>query len=121
MNEAHVQNLLQFRRENAPNSVRLRIFPVNDRANWIFIRELLPGIFLRLLQAQRNAALIGLHIQHNCFDFVAGFHNFVRMLQFLRPSHFTDVHKAFDAGRDLDERSVVGDADDFRLLHARRQ
>src|SRR5271154_5781041 len=87
----------------------------DDRADGIFFRGGVPWIGESLLEAQGNAALIRFYFEDDHINVVAGLHDFRRMLGALRPAHFTDVDEAFDAGFDLNEGAVIGDADDFTL------
>ena len=72
-------------------------------------RELFPRIRHALLHAQRNAATVLVDLQHHDFDFVAELHDFRRVHVLVGPVHLGDVHQAFDARLDLDERAVVGE------------
>src|SRR5256714_4686228 len=109
-------------------------------ANGIRLADAQPRIFLRLLQAQRDPLVLGVHVQDQHFDFVALLHDFGGMLHPLGPRHVGDVNQAVDAGLDLHERAERGQvpplpldplADGillrqrhpgvlFRLLHAER-
>src|SRR5208283_2862090 len=85
---------------------------LNNRTYWEFLVQALPRVRLQLLKAQANAALAGIDVQHHGFNLVANIDQLRRMLHALRPRHFTDVHQPFDSLLQLDERTVVGDADD---------
>ena len=103
---------------NAPKSVRLRTLPSTVEPTGILLVQRLPRIRLQLLQAERNAALVRIHVQHHGFHLVANVDDLRGMLHPLRPSHLADVDQAFDALLQLDERAVVGHAD-HAALHAR--
>ena len=75
--------------------------------------ELLPRIGLALLEAERDAATLLVHIQHHDLDFLAGVHDFRRIDVLVGPVHFGHVHQALDAVLDLHERAVVGDVGDL--------
>ena len=80
--------------------------------------QALPRIRLKLLQAQRNAAFLRVHVEHHGFHLVAHVHQLRRMLHALRPGHFADVDQAFDALFQFNECAVVGHAD-HAAMHAR--
>ena len=71
----------------------------------------LPRVGLELLHAERNTALLGIHVNHNALDVVIDFDNFRRVLHTLGPSHLADVHQAFNTLFEFDECAVVRDAD----------
>ena len=75
----------------------------------VLVFELLPRIVLQLLHAQRDAAVVRVHAQDDRVDLVARLDHLRRMLHPLGPGHLGDVHQAFDALLQLDERAVVGD------------
>src|SRR6185437_3413058 len=90
----------------------------HQRADRIFFRGRFPGIRQRLLQSERDAALVRPHLDHRHFHLFANLHDLRGMLHALRPAHLADVNQAFDAGLDLHKRAVVRDAHHF-TLHAR--
>src|SRR6266567_8258707 len=57
-----------------------------------------PRVFLRLLQAEGNPLVLGIHVQDQHLDLVALLHDFGRMLHALGPRHVGDVDQAVDAG-----------------------
>src|SRR5271155_4013749 len=79
------------------------------RADWIFFMQSIPGIGRELTHAQRNAALLRMHIQHYAVDVVADIHQFGRMLHAFGPRHFADVYQSFDALLQFHKRAVIGD------------
>src|SRR5437867_4004783 len=87
-------------------------------AHGIRLADAQPRIFLRLLQAQRDPLVLGVHVQDQYLDLVALLHDFGVMLHPLGPRHFGDVDQALDPRLELDERAVVRDRDDL-ALHAR--
>ena len=89
------------------------ISPSMVAARRMFARELLPRIFLRLLQAQRNAALVGIHFQHLHVDFGARRDDLGRRHVLLHPAHFADMDEAFHARLQLHKGAVVGDVGDL--------
>src|SRR5690606_28018468 len=72
-----------------------------------------PRVGGNLLHAQRDAATLFIHVQHHHFDFVTDLHNLGRVDVLVGPVHFRDVHQAFHARLDLDERAVIGDVGDL--------
>ena len=94
---------------NRPNSVMLRISPSTVDADRMLVDELLPGIALNLLEAERDAALGAVHVQHHDLDFLAGRHDLAGVDVLLGPAHLGDVDQALDARLQLHEGAVVGD------------
>ena len=90
-------------------------FAGDDGAERIFFGGEQPWIGQRLLDAERNAAIAGLDVEHDDIDFVADLGDFRRMLDFFVPAHFGNVDEAFDALLEFDEHAVVNDADDLAL------
>src|SRR5437773_3358025 len=74
-----------------------------------------PRVFLRLLQAQGNPLVLGVHVQDQHLDLVALLHDFRGMLHPLGPRHVGDVDQAVDAGLDLHERPERGEVAHFPL------
>jgi hypothetical protein len=72
-------------------------------------RRTLPTGWRALLDTQRDAATLLVHVQHHDFDFVTDLHHLGRVDVLVGPIHFRDVHQAFDARLDLDEAAVIGD------------
>src|SRR6058998_1221450 len=77
-------------------------------AHGIRLADAKPRIFLRLLQAQRDPLVLGVHVQDQHLDLVALLHDFGRMLHPLGPRHVGDVNQAVDARLDLHERAERG-------------
>src|SRR5687768_14385262 len=76
-------------------------------------REGFPRVAGDLLHAQRDAATLFVHVEDHDLDFVADLHDLRRVDVLVGPVHFGDVHQAFDARLDLDERAVIGDVGDL--------
>ena len=74
--------------------------------------NLRPRIAERLLEAKRNAALLGLDGEDYGVDRVALLKNVAGVANLFAPGHFGDVDEAFDAGLDLDEGAEVHEARD---------
>src|SRR2546421_1512777 len=68
-----------------------------------------PRVLLRLLQAQGNPLVLGVHVQDQHLDLVALLHDLGGMLHALGPRHVGDVDQTVDAGLDLHERPERGE------------
>src|SRR6185312_15259382 len=86
--------------------------PLDHRTDRELLDEDLPGIAHGLLEAERDAALDGIHFKHLHFDFLRSRDDLARVHVLLGPRHLGDVDQAFDARLELDERAVVGDVGD---------
>ncbi len=84
----------------------------------VVLGELLPRVRLALLESERDAAALLVDVEHHDLDFLAGVHDLRGIDVLVGPVHLRDVHQAFDAVLDLDERTVVGDVGDL-AEHAR--
>jgi hypothetical protein len=71
-----------------------------------------PRIVHGLLEAERDAALLGIDVQHFHIDFLRGRQDLAGVHVLLGPAHFGDVDQAFDTVFQLDEGAVVGDVGD---------
>src|SRR6266700_7729951 len=80
-----------------------------------FLDEQLPWIAHGLLEAERDAALDRIDLEHLHFDFLRGGDDLARMDVLLGPRHFRDVDQALDARLQLHEGAVVGDVGDAAL------
>ena len=100
---------------NRPNSVMLRIWPSMVRAGRMVGGERDPRVLLGLLQAERDAALVGIDLEHLNFHLLAGRDDLAGMDVLLGPAHLRDVDQALDAGLKLDEGAIVGDVGDRAL------
>ena len=63
---------------------------------------------------------VGVDAEHHRVHGVADVQDLRRVLDALAPRHLADVDQPFDAGLELDERAVVGEADDLAAHRARR-
>src|SRR4029079_7110294 len=81
----------------------------------ILLRKALPRVGHALLEAERDAALGHVDVQHHHFDFLRGRHDLARMDVLLGPAHLGDVHQTLDARLQLHEGAVVGDVGDAAL------
>src|SRR3990172_5908536 len=74
-----------------------------------------PGILLGLLESQRNAALLGIDLEHLHFDLLACRNDLAGMDILFGPAHLRHMDQAFNAGLKLDEGAIVGDVGDGAL------
>ena len=95
----------------APNSVRLRTLPLIFVPTGYLLDQLVPGIALDLLEAERDAPRRRIDAEHHRLDVVADVEDLRRVLDPLAPRHLADVDEALDARLELDEGAVVGEAD----------
>src|SRR6266536_208154 len=72
-----------------------------------------PRILLRLLQAERDALVLGVDVQDQHVDLVAFLHDLRGMLHPLGPRHVGDMNQAVDARLDFDERAERGEVADL--------
>src|SRR5574337_24521 len=75
--------------------------------------ERFPRIRAGLLDAQRDAAALFIHVQHGHLGLVADLHHLGRVDVLVGPVHLGHVHQAFHARLDLDEAAVIGDVGDL--------
>src|SRR4029079_7041688 len=115
---AHIRNM------NQPIDARLDLderaearevanLAVDPRAHRVLERQHHPRILLRLFHTERNLLFVRIDLEHDRFDRLADAHELRRMTNVARPAHLADVHEAFDARLELDERTVVRDRDDL--------
>ena len=78
------------------------------------------GFRLRLPQGQRDSPLLQVELRDDRFDLVADLEDLGRVDDLLRPGHLADVDEAFDTLFDLDESTVVDEADHL-AAHARAE
>ncbi len=71
-----------------------------------------PRILVELLEAEADALLLLVDVQHDALDLVALLEHLVGVGDLLGPGHVRDVQQAVDARLDLDERAVVGEVAD---------
>ena len=70
---------------------------------------------MRLLEAEADAALVRIDVEHHHLDLLAGRDDLAGMHVLLGPAHFGDMDQAFDARLQLDEGAVIGDVGDAAL------
>src|SRR5271166_2756841 len=69
----------------------------------------LPWVLQGLLEAERDAPLGGVDLEHLNLDLLAGRDDLARMDVLLGPGHFRNVDQTLDARLQLHERAVIGD------------
>src|SRR5262249_45843951 len=84
----------------------------HDAAHTVTAIDRRPRVGFELFEAERNAPVLGVHLQDYGFHLIAGLDHFGRMLHAARPRHLADVDESLDAGFKLHERAVIGDVDD---------
>src|ERR1019366_7560542 len=84
----------------------------DGRADRIFVVQGIPGIGRQLPHSERNSPFGRIDADHDAIYLIADVHQLRRMLHALRPRHFADMDQAFNALFQLDERAVIGHADD---------
>src|SRR6185312_1064831 len=84
-------------------------------ADRLLLDEALPGVIQALLQAEADAPLLRIDVEHHHLDLLAGRDDLAGMHVLLGPAHLGDVHQTLDAGLQLDESAVVGDVGDAAL------
>ena len=94
---------------NRPNSVLFLTSPSTVDADRMLLGEGFPRVLQGLLEAERDAALGGVDLEHLNLDLLAGRDDLAGMDVLLGPGHFGDVDQPLDARLQLDERAVVGD------------
>jgi hypothetical protein len=73
-----------------------------DPTGWL-VGQVVPGVGLHLLQAERNPARCRVHAEDHRVDRIPDVENLRRVLDALAPRHLADVNQAFDTGLELDE------------------
>src|SRR5262245_51621893 len=77
--------------------------------------EIVPDIGGELLQAERQALILGVDVEHHRVDDVALLQHLGRMLDPLAPRHVGDVDQAVDFLLDFDERTELGEVTNLAL------
>src|SRR4051812_47660086 len=88
------------------------------RADRVLVGEVVPRVALDLLEAERNPPRRRIDAEHHGVHRVADIEDLRRVLDALAPRHLADVDQPLDAGLELDERAVVGEAHHL-AAHAR--
>src|SRR5882672_11401890 len=68
-----------------------------------------PRILGRLLEAERNALVLGVDVENHNVNRVTLLHDFGRMLNALGPRHVGDVNQSVDARLDFYKRTKAGE------------
>ena len=97
-------------RTNAPNGTSLVTLPGHDLADLVGAGELLPRVFLRRLERQRDALAVHVDVEHLDRDLLADLDDLGRVVDVL-PGQLGDVHQTVDAA-EVDERAEVDDRGD---------
>src|SRR5690606_28532973 len=84
----------------------------DDRTDAVLGDKRIPRIGLHLVDDERDAALFAVHVEHLHVDFLRGAQDLRRVQVLLGPAHFANVHQAFNARLEFNERAVVGDVGD---------
>ena len=79
----------------------------------VVLGELLPRVGLALLETERYATALLVHVEHHHLDFLAGVHHLGGIDVLVGPVHLRDVHQALNAVFDLHKCTVVGDVSDL--------
>lgn len=81
---------------------------LNDVADAVLAVDFLPWVIERLLDAEGNALLVGIDIEHDGFYVITLLEHFTRVVDAASPAHVRDVHHAVDAFFEFDEGTEVG-------------
>src|SRR6185369_4784463 len=90
-------------------------------ADRVLDRQHFPRIRRDLLQPERDPAIFRIERQDHDVDLVADRDDLRRVRDPAGPRHLRNVHEAFDAFLDFDERTVVGQADHLAANAAARE
>ena len=96
---------LQFHERAVRNEVGDLAFDLLAGRETLF--DLVPGILLRLLQAEGNALLLLVDVEHEDFELLTDLEQFARMAE-AAPGHVGDVEQAVHAV-EIDERAEIGE------------
>ncbi len=100
---------------NRPNSVMFLTSPSSSVPTGCFSAKLSHGLAHGLLEAEADAALLRIDVEHHHLDLLAGRDDLAGMDVLLGPAHLGDMDQALDAGLQLDEGAVIGDVGDAAL------
>ena len=84
---------------------------LDDRALGERVGQLLPGVALGLAQRQADAPAVHIELRDDRLDLVVDAEHLGRIDDLLGPRHLADVDEALDPFFDLDEGTVVHQAD----------
>ena len=88
----------------------------NRRVPWGSGARRRPRVVAQLLDAQRDAVLLGVELEHLGLQFLADLNHFARVAH-TAPGHVGDVQQAVDAA-EVDEGAVLGDVLDHAVTMA---
>src|SRR5690606_13949021 len=88
---------------------------LDNRADRMVAGESFPRILQRLLEAERDAALDRIDLEHDDLDLLRGREDLARMDVLLCPGHLGHMDKALDTRLQLHEGAVIGDVGDRAL------
>src|SRR2546430_1285914 len=92
------------------------------RSGVVALLDRRPRVGLDLLHPERDALGGAVDVEDDHVDLVAHVHQLRRMAHAARPRHLRDVDEPLDAGLQLDERTVIGEAHHLAAgLRARRE
>ena len=77
-------------------------------AHRILLLDVLPGIFLQLLDAERHLALLAVESEDDSLYLVTYLHEVLSAAQVLAPRHLAHVDETFYTRSNLDECTIVG-------------
>src|SRR6266404_537709 len=97
-----------------------RYFALHQLSHLVRLEPVAPEV-VHLLDAEGNAAILRIDLEHLGRDRLALAEDFVRVLHSPRPAYVANVHQAFDPLLELDENAIVHDANDFALYLAARR
>ena len=104
-----VNAVLNF--DEGPEIGQLSDSPLHHRADAVPFGYRGPRIGFELLDAERNAPVLRLNLEHHRFHLIADADDLRRVLHPPAPGHLRDVDQPFDAGLEFDKSAVIGDAD----------
>src|SRR5690606_10455295 len=79
------------------------------RADRVALHEALPRVAHGLLDAEADATLVRIDVEHLDFDLLTGRYDLARVHVLLGPAHLGDVDQTLDARLQLHEGAVIGD------------
>src|SRR6185369_9767945 len=85
---------------------------LDDRADRVRLGEGLPRVRLRLLEAERNPALLLVHLEHLHVHFLRSADDLAWVNVLLGPAHLRDVDETLDTRLQFDEGAIFGDVGD---------
>ncbi len=108
-----VDPVLEF--DEGPEGDKVADHALVPRVGAVLRLEGFPGILLGLFQAEADLLVFLVDTEDHHLDIFALADDLVRVLDMLRPAHLADMHQPLDAGFDLDEGAVLGEADHAAL------